>query len=104
MRPRILFAASLLLGLALGAYACDNGTFDDPLNVYQPPEAGSPGYTLPEDAGEDAPALLDAGGNADAQAPKDGGEGGAAGDAGEGGSTTDGPADASDLDADDAGG
>jgi hypothetical protein len=103
MRPRAPLFASLLLGSALAAYACDNGTSDHELPTYEAPEASV--YVPPsEDAGEDAPFDAVA---ADVHVGTDGGgagEGGKEGDAGEGGAPADSASDGSELDAADSGG
>jgi hypothetical protein len=102
MRTRALLPVSVFLALVLGAYACDNGTFNNEVPVYNPGEGGT-GFT--EDTGTDAPSPTDASIGGDAgggdAASKDGG---GAGDAGEGGSPNDAPSDSSDLDAADASG
>jgi hypothetical protein len=111
-RPRVvrlLLVASLTVASVLGAYACDNGTFPNALNVYDP-DGGH--LTLSEDSS--TPVNGDAGlANADAQADanasdatahSDGGDAGDAGaaDAADAGSESDASTDASDS-ADSAG-
>jgi hypothetical protein len=100
MRPRALTAVSAFLGLALGAYACDNGTFNDEVPVYNPGDAG--GY-FPEDSGSETSAPSDAA-TGDAASKDGGSEAGSSSDAGEGGSPTDAPTDSGELDAADASG
>ncbi len=110
---RALLAASLPVVIAIGAFACDNGTFPNALNVFDADggpvveldsslpgdAAASDGQVQAQDGG-DAAVAKDAGGGSDA-AHLDAGDAGGGSDSGDSGEDTDG---GSELDAADASG